>query len=158
MAIGISRQPYSPIVGPGAVIARYDTTPGRIWSIQIPALPPAGQPISASAAAVTVTLSAVGDGLPHEEMAIVNSLGRIMADPGAKRIRLNVVQADGTLSPGMGDGRLALHVHLLETTSQLIHAGEPTTYTVQTTRESPTTALTSPAWALNVRLQPEPTA
>jgi hypothetical protein len=153
MTSGIAVHARLPYGGPAGVIARYDTTPGRIWSIQIPALPPAGSPPD-TGPAVIVSVQATSDGLPHEEMAVINSLGAIMAQPGAKTIRLNVVRADGTSAGVLGDGRLALHVHLLETTSQLCDDGEPTTYTVQVS-DGPACEPSTPRVAkLNVRLRP----
>jgi hypothetical protein len=101
---------------------------------------------------VSVSVQTVSDGLPHEEMAVVNSLGMIMAQPGAKTIRLNVVRPDGAPSGMLGDGRMAMHVHLLETTSRLRYDGEPTTYTVESTAGS-RSAPVAATKGLNVRLR-----
>jgi hypothetical protein len=150
MSIGVTVSARTPFGGPPSVIARYDTTPGRIWSVSIPSLPHDGQATVTNGPAVTVTLSEASSGLPEDELAVVNGLGEIMAEPGAKRIRLNVLRSDGSPSGLLGDGRLALHVHLLETTSQLRYGGDVTTYTVDVSADTRPTA-PSPGRAINVR-------
>ena len=112
----------SPLVpGLQATIARYRT-------VSMPQYQTPAAPATASSAATppTPAVTYVESPVPSEELAVVNGLGKIMQQPGAKHIVLNVNRRGGTTV----DPAIMKQVLLIETTSRLRYGGRGLDYTI----------------------------
>ena len=119
-----------PHLGPTTILDRYEAHTVKIYRPQ-QWPPPRGQALGPAATYEPggILVEEVSDGLPHATWGVIRGLNVILAEPGPKRIRL--IPEDEGAAGILGDGdhpSLALHVHLLETTSRLQYEGEPVTY------------------------------